>query len=446
MSSRLKALCIGLLAGIIVIAGVLFGVYKYFVTPQRIVLLSLMDVKEEIENSFSYMDEGGIKEIRDYFEEGGKIESELEMSDSVFNDGVNISFSANSDENCTVSDVKFNDKFEFEIYKDSSQIYINTPLFSGGFSIPVNSFYQEWNRSVFKDMAALPDTYGLSGVIYDFISGNYDAEDFAKSCGKDIAALAGEIKVEKTGTAAVMEGSRKKRAGEYTAELTKEQAEQFMELLTEYINKSGYGSKKLEDIAAASGITKDEALANLESELKSAASDMDIIFKIDGMQLRELVVNIGTNSYTAAFEGEKNQFDMISLYINGDTQNAWRRVKSSGNGTFTDKITKGGTTYFTFENNTDGFDIRLDYDGINIYIDAHSMKELGNVTEFDGFEIGLEGIVTLTGCLKVYDEYDEDFSFSKSGDYVDILSIGSEEWQIVSETFVKGLELLSGKE
>ena len=90
--------------------------------------------------------------------------------------------------------------------------------------------------------------------------------------------------------------------------------------------------------------------------------------------------------------------------------------------------------------------MRLNYDDIEAYVSAHSMKELGAVTEFEGFEIGVDGLLTLEGTLDIYDDYDEDFSFSKSGDYVDILSISNEEWQAVSGTFISGLKLLSGTE
>ena len=150
MSSRLKTVIICLCAAAVVIAGALFGIYKYFVTPQRMVLLSLMDVKEELEESFSYLDEGSVEDIKDFFSEGGKLDSELVITDSIFNDGMKVNFTANKDENCTVSELTFNDKFDFKTYKDSSQIYINTPLFGGGFKIPVRTFAQEWNSSIFK--------------------------------------------------------------------------------------------------------------------------------------------------------------------------------------------------------------------------------------------------------------------------------------------------------
>ena len=173
---------------------------------------------------------------------------------------------------------------------------------------------------------------------------------------------------------------------------------------------------------------------------------MDIVLKIDGTELREVVIKADGTDYTAAFEGEKNRFDMMSFYVNGDTQNAWRRVKSGNSSNTSDKISKGGTTYFTFETYPDGFDMRLNYGDTEAYIIAYDIKELGAVTEVEGFKIGIEGLMTLKGTLDIYDDYDEDFSFSKSGDYVDILSISSEEWQAVSGTFISGLKLLSGTE
>ena len=446
MSSRLKTVIICICAAAVVIAGALFGIYKYFVTPQRMVLLSLMDVKEELGESFSYLDESGFEDIKDFFSEGGKLDSELVMTDSIFNDGMKVNFTANKDESCAVSDLTFNDKFDFKIYKDSSQVYINTPLFGGGFKIPVRTFAQEWNSSIFKDIVTLPQSYGAAGVIKDFVLENYDAENFVKSSGADIKALAESIEIEKTGTAAVMEGSKTKRAAEYTAHITKQQAESFIDILLRYIEKSGYGSQKLEAIAEASALTKDEVVAALENELKGFASDMDIVLKIDGTELREVVIKADRTDYTAAFEGEKNRFDMISFYVNGDTQNAWRRVKSGNSGNTSDKISKGGTTYFTFETYPDGFDMRLNYGDTEAYIIAYDIKELGAVTEVEGFKIGIEGLMTLKGTLDIYDDYDEDFSFSKSGDYVDILSISSEEWQAVSGTFISGLKLLSGTE
>lgn len=446
MSSRLKTVIICICAAAVVIAGALFGIYKYFVTPQRMVLLSLMDVKEELGESFSYLDESGFEDIKDFFSEGGKLDSELVMTDSIFNDGMKVDFTANKDESCAVSELTFNDKFDFKIYKDSSQVYINTPLFDGGFKIPVRTFAQEWNSSIFKDIVTLPQSYGAAGVIKDFVLGNYDAENFVKSSGADIKALAESIEIEKTGTAAVMEGSKTKRAAEYTAHITKQQAESFIDILLRYIEKSGYGSQKLEAIAEASALTKDEVVAALENELKGFASDVDIVLKIDGTELREVVIKADGTDYTAAFEGEKNRFDMMSFYVNGDTQNAWRRVKSGNSSNTSDKISKGGTTYFTFETYPDGFDMRLNYGDTEAYIIAYDIKELGAVTEVEGFKIGIEGLMTLKGTLDIYDDYDEDFSFSKSGDYVDILSISSEEWQAVSGTFISGLKLLSGTE
>lgn len=443
MSSRLKTVIICICAAVAVIAAALFGIYKYFVTPQRIVLLSLMDVKDELEESFSYLEEGGIENIKDYLSDGGKLESELTITDTIFSNDVKVKLTSNKDENCTVSEVMFDDKFNFEIYKDRKQIYINTPLFDGGFRIPVETFAQEWNSSIFKDIAAVPESYGISGLIKDFVLGNYDAEDFAKSRGKDIASLAGGIEIEKTGTAAVMDGSKTKRAGEYTAHVTKAQAEEFTELLVKYITESGYGSQKLEEIAELSGITKDEAADALKTELKSMVSDMDIIFKINGTELRELVISANGKSYTIAFEGEKNRFDMMSFYIDGDIQNSWRRNKSGNAGNITDKITKGSESVVTLENARDGFDLRLNYYGTDIYVNAHGMKDLGEVTEYEGFELGVEDIFTLTGTLNINDKYDDNFSFNKSGSYIDLLSITNEEWEAVSGVLVAGIKIIS---
>ena len=48
--SMLKIISICVCAALVIIGGVLFGLYKIFVTPQRMVLLTLMDVPEDFED------------------------------------------------------------------------------------------------------------------------------------------------------------------------------------------------------------------------------------------------------------------------------------------------------------------------------------------------------------------------------------------------------------
>lgn len=444
MKSKLKIISICVCAALVIIGGVLFGLYKIFVTPQRMVLLTLMDVPEDFEDSFEYLWEADNEVIKDFFKHGGNIQMDLTLSDAAILNDMPVSIEINKDKNCSVTEVGLYDKFDFSMYKDDSEVFINTPLFSGGFKIPVKSFNYDWNKSLFKDVVKVSPEYGAAQIAKDFALGHYNAENFIKSNGNEIIELVESIDVEKDGSSEVSVSGGTKKAGEYSMKVSKEQYDRFADILMSYIKNSQYGSELIEDIAKSRGITEEEAESYIRSGLDKYSYNRHIILKISNMKLREVVImkEDGGRS-TISFEGEKNAFDVIKYYTDDNIRDAVLRMKSRIGRDVTDSVSIGEGTIISLETKNSGFKIYFKLDDLNVNIKAEGKSGNDDLITFENFEFEIADVMKLKGNLKISDEYDKDFAFGKTGEYVDLLSIDQEEWDAVSSTLTDALNLMS---
>lgn len=446
MKSKLKKIIIWVCAVLAVIGAVLFGLYKIFVTPQRIVMLTMMNVQDDLEQSFEYMWDSDYEIIKDYFKDGGNMEMNLVLSDAPILNDMPVNIEVNKDKSCSVTEVGLYDKFNFELYRDDSEVYINTPLFGGGFKLPVKSFGAEWNKSIFKDIVKVSPDYGAKEIARDFMTGNYDAENFLKSKGKELLNAVNDINVTKNGKSKVTVSGNEKKADEYSVKLTKETYDRFAEILMSYMFSTGYGSGLVSDLASSGGITEDDVKNSIKSELDKYSYERDVTLKIVNMTLREIVITKDDgNKTTIAFEGEKNAFDIIKYYINDNELDALLRLKSRVGRNVTDSISVGDKILLSLEMKGSGFELNADTDNINLIIQANGKKGYDDVIMFENFELEAQGLLKLSGTLKISDEYDKDFSFNKTGEYVNLLAVTQEDWEAVSKTLTDSLKILSDK-
>lgn len=441
MKKGAKTAIAAVAVGAAVVALGLFCIYKHFVTPQRIVLLSCMNLKDDIDSAFDYLNEDEYGIIDDYVSDGGKITTDLTVTGESALKGMDLSISSNRDEQCTVTDISLYDKLNFSVYKDSSSILINTPLFSGGFSLPVYNFISEWNDSIFGSMLPIQEGSGFETSAMNFITGGYDISEFVNFGGDDLKNILSSIEIKKNGKAAVMVDRNTKKATEYTLSVDEDKAKAILELFANYAAEKS--NEEIEAFAADNGISKDDAVEEFKNGIVSMARSTELKFRIDNLTLRELSVVTDEYEYTLALSGEKNPFDSMAFYKDGDVQNAIRRSVSGNNGVFRDSISMGDTTVFTIDSKADSTDIRLNYDGITADISAYGKTLTEDTISFENIEMHLNDMVTLEGSFSISDVYDSDFSFNKSGEYIDILNIGEDEWKAVSGTVIKALELLN---
>lgn len=441
MKKGAKTAIAAVAVGAAVVALGLFCVYKHFVTPERIVLLSCMNLKDDIDSAFDYLNEDEYGIIDAYLSEGGKITTDLTVTGESALKGMDVSISSNRDEQCAVTDISLYDKLNFSVYKDSSSFLINTPLFGGGFSLPVYNFVSEWNGSIFGAMLPIKESSGFETLAMNFITGGYDISEFVNYGGDDLKNILSGIEIKKNGKVSVMVDRNTKKASEYTLFIDEDKAKAIFELFANYAAEKSNG--EIEVFASDTGISKDDAVKEFKNGIISMARSTELRFRIDNLTLRELSVVTDGHEYTLALSGEKNPFDSIAFYKDGDVQNAIRRSVSGSSGVFRDSVSKGDTTVFTIDSKADSADIRLNFDGITADISAYGKTVTDDAISFENVEMHFNDMVTLEGNFSISDVYDSDFSFNKSGEYIDILNIGEEEWEAVSGTVIKALELLS---
>ncbi len=436
MISKKTTVIISVCAGAAIIAGGLFGVYKRFVTPDKIVALSLINAKKDAEKAFEYFDDDEKEILADFFEDGGSAEANFRFSDSAVLDGMSFSVKSNSDGKCTVSEIGLENGMKIQTYKDSEQMFVNMPIFNGGFEIPVADFAKKWNASIFKDIAAIPEDYSMGGIAAGFVSGKYSVDEFKDNYGDRIKSAIYRIlqknPIKRNGTASVMVENKTKKAEVYTTVIEKQEAESLLVgIAADYI----WNNSDKQD---------PESAQQLQNMFAAYADDYELSFKINNMTLRELELkNPAGNTWTIAFEGVGNSFDTIVCYKNNDVQNAIRRVHRSDSGKLSENIYFGEVGTLTLEESRTALNIKLTVNGMDITFDAFGKTVTDDAVSFNDAELTVDGICTVSGSFSVSDEYNEDFSFNKAGQYVNLLEIGQDEWEAVTGTLLKGIELLS---
>ncbi|MGM9936890.1 MAG: hypothetical protein ACI38A_06060, partial [Candidatus Ornithomonoglobus sp.] len=425
MITKKATIIISICAGAAVIAGGLFGIYKHFVTPDKIVALSLINAINDAEKTFEYFDDDEKEIFADFLKDGGKTEADFTVSDSAVLNGMSFSVKSNSDGNCTVSEIGLKNGMTLEAYKDRERIYVNMPIFSGGFEIPVADFAEKWNSSIFKDIVTIPEGYTIGGIAAGFVTGKYSMDDFADAYGKriknEVYDLIKNNPIKKNGSAVVTVENKRKRAKVYTLKIDRASAETLLiDIAADYISY-------------ADGSNGTEAADKLQTMFAGYADDYELSFMVDGMTLREIELkNSANDSWTAAFEGKGNPFDIIVCFKNNDVQNAIRRVHNSSSGKLSENIYFGESGSFSFEETKSMLNAKLFLNDWDMSFNAYGKTVTDDKISYDNAELDIDGICALSGSFSVSDEYDRDFSFNKSGQYVNLLEIGQDEWEAVT--------------
>lgn len=418
MKQQLKKVIIIICACVAILAGVLFGMYKIFVTPKVIVGLALNNAKEGITKSTEFFIDSDEKElIQRIRKNGGKTEMNITVSESSFLEGASAEITSNSDGTCAVTEIKFNDYLTLETYKDAERILINTPLFSGGFEVKLDDIEEAIVNSIFKDKIVSSPSAMASSAVLAFMAGDAEVDfDMLKS-------IASGTDIKKSGKATVIIGSETKKADEYTAHIASEDMDRIINILKAY-------GKEL-------GIEE----ADMENSLQSIRTDCDIAFKIKNFELYEICITTAESEKTIAFTGDKNQFDTIVYYENDDTKNAVRRYHDQRGNNITEEITVGEKTVLSIDKNIDKTEVRVG-SGEYPFVISVSGKNVGDHSlSYQNLEFGLEDRFMITSDLYVSEDYDADFAFDKSGEYIDLFSITQDAWSAVSGVLTQGIKI-----
>lgn len=444
MNKTVKTILITALISVLVICSGIFGIYKYFVTPNRILMLSIINMRSDLTRSFNYISDDEMDMISEIAEDGGKLEfnGEIEKLSELTN--VPLSLTVNSDKKCSVTSLKLYDEFGIDIYKDKTQMLINTPLFSGGgFSIPIADFKTAWSNSIFKDIWTVSTRYSLSDILWDFVKGNINIKSFYSSKSDVIMPVIKEIEVKKDGSSNVMVGSSTKKAKRYTAHISEENMDTLISCFKEYFYSTAYGKDKVSGFAEIYGITEQDALNKIFEDISSSFNDFDITFKICDSKIREIFIELADgNNITVAFSGEKNVFDTISYYKNNDVESAVKRVKSTSQNTVSDIISSAGNNIAVLNDTPSGFEFTFDNDYFTAYINASGKNENDEHISFDNVNINLNNLFVIKGSCLISEEYDSDFSFTKKGEYVNLLEINQTDWETISGSILNTLNII----
>ena len=431
MISKKTTVIIAVCAAAAVIAGGMYGIYRHFVTPDRIVALSIINAVNDAEKSLGYFDDDEKEILEDFLDDGGKLEADFTISDSAVLNGMSFSVKSNSDGNCTVSEIGLENGMTLETYKDRERIYVNMPVFKGGFEVPVADFAKKWNASIFKNIVSMPEECTVGSIAAGFFTGKYSADDFADAYGERLKSEVQQIlyknPIKKNGSAAVTIDNKTKRAKVYTLKIDRASAQTLLdEFAADYI---WYANDYKCD------------LQPLQDMFAEYADDYELSFMLDGVTMRELELkNSAGESLTAAFEGKGNPFDVIVCYKNDDVENAVRRVHNNSGGRLSENIYFGKNGSFTLEESRSMLSAKMIFNDLDASFNAYGKTVTEDKISFDNAELKLDGICSLNGSLSVSDEYDRDFSFSKAGQYVNLLEIGQDEWEAVTNTLLNGIK------
>lgn len=428
MISRKATVLISVLAGAAVIAGGMFGVYRYFVTPDRMVGLSLINAGKALEKSMQlYNDDKEREMLRIFKENGYKAEAELSIPDIELLADKTIHFTCNNDTDCSVSNIEAGD-LSLEVYKDDERMYVNIPVV-GGFEIPVRDFAGEWNESIFKDIFTIPETSTAS--VCRALADNKD-EAAAAAYKKIMEIRSGdgsELEFSRAASEKVTVDGKQKKAAVYEC----------------YLSAENYN--EIADAAIKASVGEQES-DYIRNKLAEKSENRLLDFKLVGTELREIEIKDcieGGSTYTIAFRGKGNPFNDIIYYKNDDTTNAMRRLRSESSGKLTENITFGENGSFTFEENKSSFSAKLTTDIIETSIKGSGKEATNSGIAVDSIEFNFNNLITVKGSVDISRFYDEDFSFSKAGNYVNILDMTRPEWEFLTSLLDKGMSLQGKK-
>ncbi len=421
MRENLKKVVIIICICAAIVAAMLFGLYKIFVTPEVIVGLALNNAIEDIAKSTDFFANTDEKEVvQRVMKNGGKAEMNISISESALLDGVSAQVTSNSDGSCAVTEINVNEYLTLMAYKDDERILINTPLFNGGFEIQTENMETAIADSVFADkIVASPETLAAPTVIR-YITGG---AGIAGLDIKELKAVADNIEIKRSGRGSVLTGGKTRKADEYTAHITSDD----MGIIIDVLKKYGKEYRITE--------------ADMENILQGLRTDCDVTFKIRSFELYEVCIATPEGKKTISFTGEKNQFDNMTYYENDDLKNSVKRYHDRRGNNITETITVGDKTVLSIDTNIDKTEIRIG-SGENPFVMFISGKNAGDYyVSCQSLEFGLEDRFMITSDLYLTEVYDEDFAFDKSGEYVNLFTITQDAWAAVSGVLMEGVKL-----
>ena len=219
-----------------------------------------------------------------------------------------------------------------------------------------------------------------------------------------------------------MTGSKTKNASVYTVKIDKTDSERFLTDIAAELVISGLNS----------GAEKSTAV---KEYFKGLADDYTLTFKATGTELREFETkNSSDETVTFAFKGERNPFDIISFYRDGDTQDAFRITNTSNRQTSVIAADKNGTELFKLENNPTSTKISLTSDIMAVEAVGYDKAVYDDSITFGKASITINDTYKLSGTLTLSENRGRSVDFEKSGQYINILDISEEEWGIITES------------
>lgn len=429
MISKKGTVIVSVCAGLTVLAVGMFGIYKHFVTPERIVALTMINAAKDAEKSLNFcIDEDEAEVISKVVKKGGKTELNFDVSNSLLFDGASFSITGMSNGRETVSKININDIITLDAYKNNEKILINLPLM-GGIEIPMNDFAKQWNSSIFKDIITLPESgdspAAVAGTAAGIIGLAYTDNEFTAELGRIVKKNLERNPIKKTGTKSVVAGNKSERAKVYRTRADKECVDEIKELVQR---------------AAQSMIEKDNAqLAEQINE--SLNGEYELEFAIDDFTLRELNIISDTGDvYTVALEGRGNVFSNVALYKNNDTGNAVRRTHIENSGGIVEEITAGQNN-FRLENSVTSMKAKLSADGWDTELTIAHKNVTDDSVSYSGVELNLGGVCTLSGDITMTDEKAENLSFNIASNYINLLEISPNQWERLVDIILKGVGL-----
>ena len=422
MSKTLKTVVICICVSVAVVAAGLFGLYRYFVTPERIIQLAFIQSGKNIEDTSDIFTVKEKELFDDILQNGSKTELSFTTENIPLIDGKQISVTTETDTVCSVTEIDAG-KLRLTTFKDKERILVNTSLFGGGFEIPTAEFAKEWNESIFKDIIKISPQYSGKNAISDFAKGKFDFAIYQHPISVIFNDITEKNPVEKKGKSAVMSGSKVKKADTYVIKVTKEDAERFLMAVPA-------------DYAVACGAENSpEKTKQIQQYFKSLADDYEITVKIHNKEIRETEIkNSNGETATIAMKGEKNPFDVIELYKNGDSKNSVRRVHTEPGGSVCEKLYVSDREVFSFENNVNDVKMRFDNDIVNIDLNIYGKRVTEDSIYLSDIQLSVNDTFNISGEGMLSKNYDRDFSFEKTGQYINVLDISQEEWDIVFDS------------
>lgn len=422
MSRTFKRLLIIVVSVVAAAALASFVLYKIFVTPNRIVLLSMARTIGSAQKTMNFAGDDEKELLGRIVANGGSVEMDAEFKDVPIIKTLSTSVSLNSNGKNTVTDIKLARFINMSVYKDDEQILINSPI--GEYKMPVRDFAEGWDASIFKDMAPLPVHHSGPLAMVKLLGSGMSPGEFYNQYKNELVSLIEDCEVKRTGRASVMTGADTVRAKEYTLKLKKSDSEQILNMLVEYIEKKN-------------GMHESDGTAEVKQMLAGYVDDYTIVFRIKKFTVYEVDFKDSEgNTITISLTGGGNPADNIMLRSNDGTE--IRRIHGGQGGKVTERIEKNGDAVLKYESDNNGFELYMDLGDHDLRLKTAGRKMDRNSLEYGSIDFEIEDSIKFEGDIEISEEYDKDYTFINRGGYKNLLEITESEWNTISAVFTGG--------